>query len=115
MSEISYDGKWGSEIRRQSQRDRKALEVAARLARLRSVAVKAQELFPGPWQVSEANFIVRDCIDGDPETGKAVAEVDCCDEYVTEKTAFISAFDPDTCLELIDVALNRISQRSYQC
>jgi hypothetical protein len=32
---------------------------------------------PGPWKVAPGQFIVADCIGGDPSTGKIVAEVPC--------------------------------------
>lgn len=100
-----YDGKWGREIREQLQRERASVRLSAtRLQELRSIAAMAQKIIPGPWGIHEAGFITCDLIDGDPETGRAVAEVDCYDDHATEKRKYIAAFDPLTCLALIDIA-----------
>ena len=112
MSERAYDGKWGNEIRQRRQIQQQTSELAKRLSHLRRIAIEAQKLFPGPWAVSEANFVVCDYLNGDPETGKPVAEVDCYSANTDIRTAFISAFDPDTCLELLELAANHASQRT---
>lgn len=100
---MSYDGKWGREIREQVLRERSTLKRSD-LLRLRGIATQAQAVIPGPWRLTEANFIVHGYLDNDPETGKVVAEVDCYDEHGEEKTAYLAAFDPATVLQLLDMA-----------
>ena len=105
MATSKYDGKWGCEIREQLQRKRNTVHLSARrLQELRSLAAMAQRIVPGPWDIHEAGFITCDLINGDPETGRAVAEVDCYDEHAEEKRTYIAAFDPLTVLRLIEMA-----------
>lgn len=104
MSMSGYDGKWGREIREQLQRERAISLSQTRLRELRSIAAMAQKIIPGPWGIQKAGFITCDFIDGAPDTGRPVAEVDCYDEYAEQKRKYIATFDPVTVLKLIEMA-----------
>lgn len=103
-----YDGLWGRQIREAAARERASRMAHARpivgeeLSRLLRIAQVAYGKAPGPWGVTEANFITHNFTNGDPETGIPVAEVDCYGGYAEEITPFIAAFDPATCLALLE-------------
>lgn len=104
MSASEYDGKWGREIREQLQHERTVSLNRAHLGELRSIAAMAQKVIPGPWGIQEAGFITCNFIDGDPNTGRPVAEVDCYDKHAEQKRKYIATFDPVTVLKLIEMA-----------
>jgi hypothetical protein len=104
----NYDGKWGREIREQIKRERVETLSNCELASLRRIAEQAQGLFPGPWAVTEANFIVYGYLDADPDTGKPIAEVDCYNEHPDIKSAYVAACDPTTILKLLSMATKKL-------
>ena len=71
---------------------------------LLEVAETARKVAAGPYGLSEANFITRGFTDGDPNTGIAIAEIDCYNDFEgvgQYVAAHFTAFDPATCAALV--------------